>query len=366
MKVLVIFGTRPECIKLAPVIKELQRQGVPYKICVTAQHREMLDPFLRFFSIRADYDLNIMKPNQDLYHITTEALLRLRDVLRAERPDAVIVQGDTTTTFAASLAAFYEQIPVAHVEAGLRTGQMYSPFPEELNRCLTDRLSTWCFAPTEHARRNLLREGIPEERIWVTGNTVVDALYMILRDERFRELELSVVPTDGHRLILVTAHRRESFGRGIENICRAIRQLVERYKNIEVVYPVHLNPNVQGPVYRLLDGLERVHLLQPLEYLPLLKLMERSYLILTDSGGIQEEAPTLRKPVLVLRETTERPEGIEAGVATLVGTETERIVKEAGRLLEDGEVYERMCSGVNPYGDGQAARRIVQILREHA
>jgi len=324
----------------------------------------MLDPFLKFFDIRAEYDLDIMRPNQDLYHITTQALLKLRDVLQAEQPDVVIVQGDTTTTFAAALAAFYERIPVAHVEAGLRTGCAYSPFPEELNRRLTDQLSSWCFAPTEHARGNLLREGITEERIFVTGNTVVDALLMLLKDERFQELEPPLLIPDSRRLLLVTAHRRESFGKGIENICQALRHIVERYEDIEIVYPVHLNPNVQEPVHRVLDGVERVHLLEPLEYLPLLKLMDQAYLILTDSGGIQEEAPTLRKPVLVLREVTERPEGLQAGVAKLVGTEPDRIVKEVHLLLEDAREYRKMVSGVNPYGDGQAAKRIVGVLRD--
>jgi UDP-N-acetylglucosamine 2-epimerase (non-hydrolysing) len=324
----------------------------------------MLDPFLSFFDIRVDHDLDIMKPNQDLYHVTTAALEGLRDVLRAERPDVVIVQGDTTTTFAAALAAYYERIPVAHVEAGLRTYKPYSPFPEEMNRRLTDHLSTWLFPPTEHAKQNLLSEGFPPERIFVTGNTVVDALLMILRDERFQELEPPVVVPDSRRLILVTAHRRESFGQGIENICRALRELVDRYQDVEIVYPVHLNPHVHGPVRRMLDGVERVHLLKPLEYLSLLKLMDQAYLILTDSGGIQEEAPTLGKPVLVLREVTERPEGVQVGVARLVRTETERIVRETQRLLEDRQAYQAMCPGPNPYGDGHASERITQLLME--
>jgi UDP-N-acetylglucosamine 2-epimerase (non-hydrolysing) len=364
MNILIIFGTRPECVKLAPIIKELERQQISHKVCVTAQHRQMLDPFLSFFDIRVDHDLGIMKPNQDLYHVTTAALEGLRDVLRAERPDVVIVQGDTTTTFAAALAAFYERIPVAHVEAGLRTHKPYSPFPEEMNRRLTDHLSTWLFSPTEHAKQNLLSEGFPPERIFVTGNTVVDALLMILRDERFQELEPPVVVPDNHRLILVTAHRRESFGQGIENICRALRELVDRYQDVEIVYPVHLNPNVQEPVRRMLGGVERVHLLKPLEYLSLLKLMDQAYLILTDSGGIQEEAPTLRKPVLVLREVTERPEGVQVGVARLVRTETEHIVRETQRLLEDRQAYKAMCPGPNPYGDGHASERITKLLME--
>lgn len=361
-EVLTVFGTRPECIKLAPVIKELERQGISHKVCVTGQHREMLDPFLSFFDIGVDEDLQVMRPDQDLYHVTTETLLRLREVLRAERPEVVLVQGDTTTAFAAALAAFYERLPVAHVEAGLRTGRRYSPFPEEMNRRLVDGLATWCFAPTERAREHLLREGVPEEQIRVTGNTVVDALLTILEDERFRALEPPLACPDGHRLVLVTAHRRESFGEGIERICRALLHIVESYEDVEIVYPVHLNPHVQEPVRRLLGGAQRVHLLEPLGYLPLLKLMERAYLVLTDSGGIQEEAPTLRVPVLVLRETTERPEGLQAGVAKLVGTETERIVRETRRLLEDRAAHAAMACGVNPYGDGRAAKRIVQAL----
>lgn len=361
MSILTIFGTRPECIKLAPVIKELERQGFNYKVCITAQHCQMLDPFLKFFNIRVDYDLDIMKPDQDLYHVTTEALLGLREVLRAERPDIVIVQGDTTTTFAAALAAFYEKIPVAHVEAGLRTGCNYSPFPEEMNRRLTDHLSNWLFAPTERARQNLLHEGLATEKIFVTGNTVVDALLMITRDERFRELEPPFIVPNGRRLILVTAHRRESFSK-LEAICQALRQIAESNEDVEIVYPVHLNPNVRGPVYRILDGIERVHLLEPLDYLTFLKLMERSYLILTDSGGIQEEAPTLKKPVLVMREVTERPEVVELGLAKLVGTAPEAIIRETQHLLADSQAYEAMRLGLNPYGDGQAAQRIVQLL----
>lgn len=361
--ILTVFGTRPECIKLAPVIQELERQSLPHKVCVTAQHRQMLDPFLRFFGIRVDHDLGIMKPDQDPYHVTRETLLKLREILRVERPRMVIVQGDTTTTFAAALAAFYEKIPVVHVEAGLRTGQKYSPFPEEMNRRLTDHLSDLLFAPTEHARQNLLKEGLPAEKIFVTGNTVVDALLMILQDERFQELKPVINLPEGHRLLLVTAHRCENFSK-LDAICWALRQIVERNKDVEIAYPVHLNPNVRGPVHRFLNEVKRVHLLEPLEYLPFLKLIEQSYLVLTDSGGLQEEAPTLKKPVLVLRETTERPEGIELGVARLVGTDAQRIMHETQRLLDDPFEYKKMALGCNPYGDGQAAPRIVRILQE--
>lgn len=364
MAILTVLGTRPEVIKLAPVIRELKQKGIPSKVCLTGQHREMLYPFVEFFDLCIDHDLAVMKPAQDLYHITTEVLLGLRQILRSERPDAVMVQGDTTTTFAAALAAFYEKIPIAHVEAGLRTGDKRNPFPEEMNRRLTDHLADWLFAPTARAQRNLLAESLPTERIYVTGNTVVDALQMILRDRRFRELEPPIHIPAGHRVLLVTAHRRESFGEKLEGICGALRQIVERQSDVEIVYPVHMSPQVQGPVYRILDGVERVHLLEPLQYLPFLKLMQQSHLILTDSGGVQEEAPTLAKPILVLRDVTERPEGIEAGVAKLVGTDENCIVAETQRLLDDPIEYERMVAQENPYGDGRAAQRIVQVLRE--
>lgn len=364
MKVLTVLGTRPEAVKLASVIKELERQGVASTVCLAAQHRDMLDPFVQFFHIHADYDLAIMRPDQTLYHVTTEALLGMRRVLESVRPDVVIVQGDTATAFAAALAAYYEKIPVAHVEAGLRTGRKYSPFPEEMNRRLIDHLSEWLFAPTEHARENLRAEGLPRGRIFVTGNTVVDALHMIVKDERFRRLKLPIDPGDGQRLILVTAHRRESFGRPLEQICRALRRIAQEMREVEIVYPVHLNPNVHQPVHRLLGKEEQIHLLEPLDYLPFLKLMERSTLILTDSGGIQEEAPSLAKPVLVLRQTTERPEAVAAGVARLVGTEENRIVEETLRLLADPIAYQQMVAQANPFGDGRAAERIVQTLKK--
>lgn len=364
MKVLTVFGTRPEAIKLAPVLGELARQGIPHRVCVTSQHREMLDPFLQLFDIRADYDLAIMKSDQDLYHVTIAVLLKIRDVLRIERPDVVIVQGDTTTTLAASLAAYYEKIPIAHVEAGLRTREKYGPFPEEMNRRLVDHLADWLFAPTERAAQNLHAEGLPQERIFVTGNPVVDTLHSLIEDERFCRTPLPIAIPKGRKLVLVTAHRRESFGEKLKSICQAIRELAKRHNDVEIVYPVHLNPNVRELVFRTLRAVERVHLLEPLEYLPFLKLMERATLILTDSGGVQEEAPTFGVPVLVLRETTERPEGLEAGVAKLVGPDPERIVEEASRLLEDSAAYARMTQAENPYGDGRAAERIVRVLKD--
>jgi UDP-N-acetylglucosamine 2-epimerase len=333
-------------------------------ICVSGQHRELLDPFLEFFDICPDYNFALMKPDQDLYHVTMNVLSGMREIVRAAHPEAVMVQGDTTTTLAATLAAFYEKIPVAHVEAGLRTGDPYKPFPEEMNRRLTDHMADWLFAPTVWAQQNLLAEGILKERIYVTGNTVVDALQMILKERRFRDLELPVsVPAD-HRLILVTAHRRESFGEQLEAICCALKEVAASSDDVEIVYPVHLSPRVRETVHRILEGVERVHLLEPLEYLPFLKLMERAYLILTDSGGLQEEAPTFGKPLLVLREETERLEGIETGVAKLVGLNTQRIVHETLTLLEDRAAYEKMAIAHNPYGDGRAAERIVRVLRE--
>jgi len=359
---LVVFGTRPEAIKLAPVLRELARRGVEHRVCVTAQHRELLDPLLEFFEIPVDYDLGVMEPDQDLFHVTAETLRRLKGVLRREKPDLLLVQGDTTTCLAAALAAFYERVPVAHVEAGLRTHDPDCPYPEEMNRRLTDHLARWLFAPTPHAARNLRAEGLDEDRIFVTGNTAVDALLWALQDERFRSVPPPLGAPKDRRWVLVTAHRRESFSRGLPRICEALRALVERHPDVEVVYPVHPNPNVQGIVRRRLERVERVRLLEPLGYLPFLKLMAQAALILTDSGGIQEEAPSLGVPVLVLRERTERPEGLEAGVAKLVGTDPERIVEEASRLLTNPEERARMTRAKNPYGDGKAAERIVEIL----
>lgn len=367
-KVLLVFGTRPEAIKMAPVVKALQQQhGIKVTVCVTAQHRQMLDQVLQLFQIVPDYDLNLMRSGQDLTDISSNVLLGMRSVLRECRPDVVLVHGDTTTTMAASLAAYYEKIAIGHVEAGLRTGNIYSPWPEEMNRRLTGAMASFHFAPTETAAKNLLREGIPEAMIHITGNTVIDALLDVIHRIRsdqtqqtaFREQFKFLDPSK--RLILVTGHRRENFGSGFENICGALRKLSER-DDIEIVYPVHLNPNVQEPVKRILGTNPRVHLIEPLDYLPFVYLMDRSFLILTDSGGIQEEAPSLGKPVLVMRDTTERPEAVDAGTVKLVGTEYEQIVCETQRLLDDPIEYHRMTKAHNPYGDGCAAPRIAKIL----
>ena len=367
-KVLVVFGTRPEAIKMAPVVQSLQQDGWNARVCVTAQHRQMLDQVLALFRISADYDLDVMQPGQDLYDITTRVMLGLRDVLREFQPDIVFVHGDTTTTFAASLAAFYERIPVAHVEAGLRTGNLQSPWPEEANRKLTGALAGLHFAPTEIARDNLLAEGVDPGSIHVTGNTVIDALQNVvahLEDAGaglFDGQALQPVIEGSSRLVLVTGHRRESFGQGFENICAALAQLARQYPDCQIVYPVHLNPNVQAPVQRVLSGIDNVHLVEPLDYLPFVSLMNRSYLILTDSGGIQEEAPSLGKPVLVMRETTERPEAVTAGTVCLVGSDTDTIVRETSRLLDDRDAYARMARAINPYGDGRACERILDGL----
>jgi len=366
--VLVVCGTRPEAIKLAPVIDAL-RARVPVRVCVTAQHRTMLDQVLRVFQLRPDIDLDLMKPDQDLYDVTSAGVVALRDVMRHEKPRMVVVQGDTTTTFVAALAAFYAHVEVAHVEAGLRTYDKRRPFPEEINRRLTTVLADWHFAPTPWARDNLLREGIPWERIFVTGNTGVDALLDVAR--RLDQGELQVeLPAElacqlrGRKLVLVTGHRRESFGAGFERICRALRTLVESEPDVVVVYPVHLNPRVREPVFRLLGEQPRIVLLEPLEYLPFVALMRRADVILTDSGGIQEEAPSLAKPVLVMRDKTERPEGVEAGVAKLVGTDPERIVGAVRTLLHDAAAYQAMTAQQNPYGDGRAAARIASVIEQ--
>ena len=366
-KILTIFGTRPEAIKLAPVIKELERRNDVFvsKVCVTAQHREMLDPFLQLFGINPDWDLNIMQPNQSLFDVTAKALVKLKEVLEKENPDLVLVQGDTTTTFTAALAAYYLKIKVGHVEAGLRTLDKYNPFPEELNRRLVGHIADLHFAPTKRAKENLLSEGIPESSIFVTGNTVVDALFMILARTKSEDYLPKALSQPDRKLILVTAHRRESFGEGIANICLALKEIVKRVPDVEIVYPVHLNPNVREPVYRMLSGMERVHLIEPLDYISFVHLMKASYLILTDSGGIQEEAPSLGKPVLVLRNTTERPEAVEAGAAKLVGTDPQRIVAETLRLLQDPSEYSKMANAPNPFGDGKASLRIVDILERH-
>jgi UDP-N-acetylglucosamine 2-epimerase (non-hydrolysing) len=368
MKVLSVFGTRPEAIKMAPVVKALaQVPGVTAKVCVTAQHRQMLDQVLQLFAIRPDFDLNLMKPGQDLTDVTSNVLLGLRPVLAELKPDAVIVQGDTTTAFAAGLAAFYQKVPLAHVEAGLRTGNLMAPWPEELNRRLVTVMTRWHFAPTPQSRENLLQEHVPPDRVVVTGNTVIDALLEVtskLRDEPALSAnfarEFSFLDAK-RRLILVTGHRRENFGDGFESICRALAELARR-DDVQIVYPVHLNPNVQEPVKRILGTSERVHLIAPQDYLPFVYLMSRAHLIITDSGGVQEEAPSLGKPVLVMRDTTERPEAVQAGTVRLVGTDRVRIVAEAARLLDDVGAYRRMSQAINPYGDGQATGRIVGAL----
>ena len=366
-KVLVVFGTRPEAIKLAPVVKALRRNGTfDVRVCVTAQHRQMLDQVLALFDITPDVDLDLMQPGQDLTDLTARVLVGMRGVLHDWRPKLVLVQGDTTTTFAASLAAHYQKIAVGHVEAGLRTGNLYSPWPEEMNRRLTTVLAALHFAATPWARDNLMREGVAADVVHVTGNTVIDSLLEVFArleaDQALRtamEQQFGFLQS-GRKLVLVTGHRRESFGQGFERICLALRALGER-DDLEIVYPVHLNPNVQEPVRRILGASPRIHLIEPLEYLPFVYLMSRAWLIVTDSGGIQEEAPSLGKPVLVMRETTERPEAVSAGTAKLVGTDREQIVREAARLLDNAEAYLAMAQAHNPYGDGKAAERIAAV-----
>ena len=379
-KILLVFGTRPEAIKMAPLVKKLQEMPEEFQtvVCVTGQHREMLDQVLRLFDIIPEYDLNIMKPNQDLYDITSRILLGMRDVLKEVQPDIVLVHGDTTTSMAAALAAFYQQIPVGHVEAGLRTGNIYSPWPEEMNRLITGRITTHHFSPTPLARENLLREYVAEEQIIVTGNTVIDALQMVvgkLREDaalagevanRIGEMGYDVQRLDGtKRMVLITGHRRENFGEGFLNICHAIKNLAAKYPQVDFVYPMHLNPNVRKPVLEILgEGAANVFLIEPLDYLPFVYMMQHSTLILTDSGGVQEEAPGLGKPVLVMRDTTERPEAVEAGTVLLVGTNREKIEQGVSMLLDDADCYRRMSEAVNPYGDGEACNRIVDRLRQ--
>ncbi len=365
MKVLSIFGTRPEAIKMAPVVKALDAEpGIDALVCVTAQHRSMLDQVLDLFAITPEFDLDIMRPNQDLSHITAAALSGLGDVLDRTKPDRVLVHGDTTTTFAASLAAFYRRIPVGHVEAGLRTGDVYAPWPEEMNRRLTDTIADVYYAPTEGAADNLRREGAPENAIVVTGNTVVDALLGVTerlrQDDQLQKAQHALFPflDPAKKLILVTGHRRENFGDGFERICRALAKLALR-DDVQIIYPVHLNPNVSEPVHRVLGGLANIHLIEPQDYLPFVFLMERAYLVITDSGGIQEEAPSLGKPVLVMRDVTERPEAVAAGTVRLVGTSERKIVDECCRLLDDAAAYGVMSQAHNPYGDGTASGRIV-------
>ena len=372
MKVLTVFGTRPEAIKMAPLVHALANDAAfDARLCVTAQHREMLDQVLRLFALKPDYDLDIMRPEQGLTEITSRILEGLKGVFSSFRPDVVLVHGDTTTTLAASLAAFYHRIPVGHVEAGLRTGNLYSPWPEEANRKLTGHLATWHFTPTAYSRQNLLRENLADSQIFVTGNTVIDALFWvrdrILSDPQHHASLAARYPflDATKKLILVTGHRRESFGDGFERICSALATLARQHPDIQIVYPVHLNPNVSEPVKRILSGIGNIILIEPQEYLPFVWLMNRAWLILTDSGGIQEEAPSLGKPVLVMRETTERPEAIEAGTVRLVGTSEEKIVAEVTHLLTHEEAWQAMSHAHNPYGDGHACARILQALKNH-
>jgi UDP-N-acetylglucosamine 2-epimerase (non-hydrolysing) len=369
-KILLVFGTRPEAVKMAPVVKEFRKHPAKFdvKVCVTGQHRQMLDQVLEVFDIQPDYDLNIMAPNQDLYDITSKVLLGMKDILKKSVPDIVFVHGDTTTSLAAGLAAFYRHIKVAHVEAGLRTYDLAAPWPEEMNRQLTDRLCDYCFAPTETAKKNLLREKI-NAHIIVTGNTVIDALLIAvdtirtkpgLKQGLLHELEQKGYhPLESRKYILVTGHRRENFGEGFLNICHALKTIALDYPDVDIVYPVHLNPNVQEPVYELLGRINNIYLMPPLDYLPFVYMMLNCHLILTDSGGVQEEAPSLGKPVLVMRDITERPEAVEAGTVKLVGTDPAVIVQSVRELLKDEGIYKRMSQAHNPYGDGKAGKRIL-------
>lgn len=380
-KIMLVFGTRPEAIKMAPLVKELQKHADKCKtiVCVTGQHREMLDQVLKIFEIVPDYDLNIMKQGQDLYDVTARVLVGMRDVLKEAEPDVVLVHGDTTTSMAAAMAGFYQQIPVGHVEAGLRTHNIYSPWPEEMNRQITGRIAVFDFAPTALSRQNLISENVEDSKITVTGNTVIDALYWVVdkikNDASLdAELEKQLAQAgydvrrlgNGRRLVLITGHRRENFGDGFINICKAIKDLAAKYQDVDFVYPMHLNPNVRRPIHEVfgenLSDLGNMFFIEPLEYLSFVYLMEKSDIVLTDSGGIQEEAPGLGKPVLVMRDTTERPEALAAGTVKLVGTDYGKIVSEVSMLLDDAEAYDRMSRAVNPYGDGKACQRIAQVL----
>jgi len=376
-KLLFVFGTRPEAIKMSPLIRIFKEREEKFDItvCVTGQHREMLDQVLELFEIKPDYDLNVMKVNQDLFQLTSDIMMGMKDVLHKEKPDLVFVHGDTTTTFLATLSAFYMKIDVAHVEAGLRTYNIYSPWPEEINRQLTGRIAKFHFAPTKRAQQNLLKEGVPKENIIVTGNTVIDALFYVvskikgdkkLEEKLQRDIKSKILSRNFDfnkgKFILVTGHRRENFGQGMINICEAIKEISDFDNNLHIIYPVHLNPNVKKPVNSILAGKENVHLIEPLDYLHFVYLMEKSYLILTDSGGVQEEAPSLGKPVLVMRETTERPEAVEAGTVKLVGTNKEKIVYETKKLIQNEKEYEKMSKAHNPYGDGLACQRILNFI----
>ncbi len=373
-KILVVFGTRPEAIKMAPLVKQLKdNDKFETKVCVTAQHREMLDQVLELFEIEPDYDLNLMKPGQDLYDITSNVLLGMKDVLNDFKPDIVLVHGDTTTTSATALATFYQQIKIGHVEAGLRTNNIYSPWPEEANRQITGVLANYHFAPTQTAKENLLKENKKEESIIVTGNTVIDALFLALNKiKNSTELQQKInhkLSTIGYQLqndkkiILVTGHRRENFGEGFINICKALKDIAMHNPDIDIVYPVHLNPNVQKPVKELLSGIDNIHLIKPLQYEEFIYIMDKSYFIITDSGGVQEEAPSLGKPVLVMRDTTERLEAVEAGTVKLVGTNKEKIVQEAQKLINDKDEYDKMSKSHNPYGNGSACQTIINFLK---
>lgn len=368
-KLLFIFGTRPEAIKMSPLIKEFEKHPKDFDVvvAVTGQHREMLDQVLEFFKITPDYDLHLMKPNQTLFDVTADALRGMESILEEVKPDLIIVQGDTTSVLAGALAGYYKKIPVAHLEAGLRSGDKYSPFPEEINRILTGHIADYHWAPTEGSRENLLKEGISDEKIFVVKNTVIDALFLALDlikeegeekyEEFFKYLDLS------KKVVLVTAHRRESFGQPFEDVCTSVKELSQKYPDVEFVYPVHLNPNVREVVYRILSDIPNVHLIEPLDYPYLVWLMNKSYIVMTDSGGIQEEAPALGKPVLVLRDVTERQEGVDAGTAKLVGTNKQLIIDEASKLMDDPESYDAMAKAINPYGDGKACERIVEVIK---
>ena len=381
-KIMLVFGTRPEAIKMAPLVKKFQEYPEQFEtiVCVTGQHREMLDQVLTIFDIKPDYDLNIMKQGQDLYDVTARVLTGMRDVLKEAQPDVVLVHGDTTTSTAAALASFYQQIPVGHVEAGLRTHNIYSPWPEEMNRQITGRIATYHFAPTPLSKQNLLAEAVKESDISVTGNTVIDALYMVvdkIKNDNALDSDLNALLVKagydvnrlagGKKLVLITGHRRENFGDGFINMCSAIKTLTEKYPEVDFVYPMHLNPNVRKPIHEVfgedLSGLSNMFFIEPLEYLSFVYLMEKSTIVLTDSGGIQEEAPGLGKPVLVMRDTTERPEALEAGTVKLVGTNYDKIVNEVSALLDNDDYYNEMSRAVNPYGDGLACERIVDTLK---
>ena len=375
-KILLVFGTRPEAIKMAPLVKEFQKYKCNFdvKVCVTAQHREMLDQVLELFEITPDYDLDIMKSNQDLYDITTNILNGMKSILEDFKPNVVLVHGDTTTTIATSLASFYQKIAVGHVEAGLRTGDIYSPWPEEANRLLTTQISAYHFAPTQTNKQNLLKEHVNPSKIVVTGNTVIDTLFLVLEkingDQKLQSSVEELIESKGYKiqkdkkLVLITGHRRENFGDGFLNICSGLKELAQMHQDVDFVYPVHLNPNVQEPVRELLSDIKNVFLIEPLDYLPFVYLLNSSYLVLTDSGGIQEEAPSLGKPVIVMRDTTERPEAVEAGTVLLVGANQENIIENVSRLLTNDVYYKKMAYSHNPYGDGNASKKIVNFLKK--